>query len=599
MNRQIRMKKIGNMKPIGLLLFLLLAAGSLAAQDDTANVELTVSNSQVYEGERITLKIEVRSNRSRNVSRPDMPRIDGFRYLSSSPSTATSYSVVNGVSTMSYTFNWPLEATQEGVHQVPSISFAINGEMHTTQPVTLTVLDVDDKPDQDEIAERPDVFIEMEISDQRPVRGQQIIAELIIYFKDEMDLSSYQVAQGWVTEGFWQEDLNKHHSARAENVMLDGVRYRRAVLRRHALFPTRKGELELQPYRIQANVRYNTRGGNSYDFFRGSRSSTRNINLESEKVVINVQDLPDVPIGGISINAVGKLNVDRSLSDDQIKLGESVEIITEVSGSGNIALVSRPEYSFPFDFDVYRPQETVELDNGGDKVSGKKIFRDVIIARKVGRFEIPETRVARYNDERDRYETITLPALSLEVVRDPNAQIGFVSDGRFKVSPVTGVVKWSSGEQKAVYANWWFWIGLILPAIIFAGAYRVSFLREKLQNDGLFSRKQNALSKSEQTLKIARETMSQNDLKTPYTYIHQALADFITDSAGLPPSGHSDEDLAGFIQGNNAGENLAAEVQALLTKCSTIRFTPVSKEKNVIADIRFARNLIERLNKKL
>lgn len=592
------MKRTGdNLKLFGLFLIFLFAAESLTAQNDSVEVETIVSDSQIYEGERTTLKVEVTSRNSKNITRPDAPSINGFRFLSTFPASSTSYSNINGVASMSYSFSWEIEATQKGTYEVPPITLSINGEIHETKPVTITILGVNERPSRNEIAAQPDVFLEMEVSDKNPVRGQQIIAELVIYFKHEMDLSSYQVAQGWVTEGFWQEDLNEHHSARAESVMLDGVRYRRAVLRKHALFPTRQGNLKLQPYRIQANIR-NNRDRNSFDFFRGSRNSSRNLNIQSEEVIIKVKDLPDAP-SGLFINAVGKLNVDRSLSNQQIKLGESVEIITEIYGSGNIALVSRPDYDLSSHFDVYRPQETTELDKRSGRLGGKKIFRDVIIARKVGKYEVPETEIAIYNDESRQYETVMLPAMSLEVVRDPNAQVGYVSDGRFNITPVTGVVRWSNGDQDPVYRRWWLWVGLIFPVIVFSLAYKIRDYQDKLQYDKLFSRSQNAFSKSEQSLLAAREAMGPNNLKTPYTHIHQALADFITDKIGLPPSGHSDEELAEFIWEKSGREDLAAETQSLLIKCSTIRFTPVSKSENVIMDIRLAKELIERLNKNL
>lgn len=592
------MKKTGNCpykKGLRIGLIMLIAAGPLAAQDNGVNVEATVSDSQVYTGERVTLKLEVTSNGSKNVSRPDMPIVDGLRNISSFPSTSTSYSMVNGVSTMSYSYSWQLEAMEEGIHEIAPVSVVINGETYQTNPVSITVLNEQSRPGQEEVDSRPDVFLKMEVSDTNPVRGQQIIAELVIYFKNDMDLSSYQVSQGWVTEGFWQEDLNEHHSARAENVLLEGVRYRRAVLRKHALFPTRKGDLKLQPYKIQANVRY-ARSGNS-NYFGGFRNSTRNIDLESEELTIFVQDLPPAP-GGLFINAVGRLNVERSLSSNRINLGESVEILTEISGSGNIALVSRPDYTFPSAFDVYQPQESIDLDKRNGRISGKKTFRDVIIARKVGRYELPETRIAMYNDNSHRYETVTLPPLSMEVVRDPNAEIGYVSDGRFKVTPVTGVVRWSSsGGEKPLYRTWWFWAGLLLPLFILGGAYRVKVHRDKLNNDALFSRKQNAAIRAAASLQAAREAISRYDLKTPYTCIHQGLADFITDRCGLPPSGHSDSELTGFIRKYGVQESMAADIQKLLEKCSTIRYAPVSNADNVTNDIRKAEVFIAKLGK--
>ncbi|MEX0686723.1 MAG: BatD family protein [Balneolales bacterium] len=594
------MKKTGN-RPFnkfwGMLVLFLLACGAIQAQNQVS-VKASVSEDEIFYGEQTSLTIEITSSGSVNIDRPSVPTIDGMRYLSDYPSTSTRYSNVNGEASMSYSYTWQLISTREGVHQIPSIPVTLGGETYDTEPLSITVLNPDKRATALEIESRPDVFLELEVSDRNPVRGQQLIAELVIYFKSEMDLSSFQVGQGWVTEGFWQEDLNEYHSARAETKLLDGVRFRRAVLRRHSLFPTRAGKLKLQPYEIQASVRYNTRSGNNHDFFSSFRSSTRNMSLESNELTINVRDLPEAP-NGVFINAVGSLDIKRTLNNNEIKLGESVDIITEISGSGNIALVSRPHYEIPAAFDVYQPQETTELDKRSGKVSGKKIFRDVIIARKVGRYEIPATQVARYNDERRRYETVTLPALAVEVIRDPNAQIGYSGDGRFNVTPITGMVRWSSGERGPLYKSWWLWVGLILPLLVAAGAYRIKLHQNKMDQDVLFSRKQTAANKASYQLNAARKALNSHDAKAPYSYIHQALAGFITDRTGMTPSGHSDVQLAQFVRNKSGNDTIAKQALSHLAKCSTIRFAPIGKPDDVLNDIRLVEKHIESLSKYL
>src|SRR5690625_7101908 len=75
--------------------------------------------------------------------------------------------------------------------------------------------------------------------------GQQSVASIVLYFKQGMEVTSYQPTSGWRTDGFWKEELENIRQPQAESVILSGVRYRTATLLRYALFPTRSGELSL------------------------------------------------------------------------------------------------------------------------------------------------------------------------------------------------------------------------------------------------------------------------------------------------------------------------------------------------------------------
>ncbi|MDX1585893.1 MAG: BatD family protein, partial [Balneolaceae bacterium] len=466
------MKRTG--KPF-LLIFLLLAlfstyAGSSRAQSADINVVSTVSQTTVYTGERISLSVEVSGDFS-NVSRPTLPDFTGFRLLSNNPSTSRSYSFVNGKTSSSYSYTYFLIAQEEGNYTIPSITVSIDGNEFNTDPIDVQIIDRNSSANESGAENRPEIFLRMEVSDRNPVPGQQLITDVILYFKDGLEVNSYQPVPGWKAEGFWKEELENTERPRAESTIIDGVRYRKARLLQFALFPTKTGELSISPYEIIVSVRAaSSRDDPFSSFFGGFGSNQRQVELRTDPVQLNVEPLPDIDPSSYT-GAVGSFSINRKISTREAIVGESIEIETTIRGTGNVPLITKPEYELPDGLEIYDPQQASSLNRRNQQISGSKVFTDIVIARTPGTYTIPEATLAYFDPSRNTYVRESLPSLSFTVLSDPNAQATAEQQQSFSVKPVTGLASWTTATSPGLTGRWWFWAGIFFPLLVLGAGY--------------------------------------------------------------------------------------------------------------------------------
>ncbi|PAU94915.1 hypothetical protein CK503_05450 [Aliifodinibius salipaludis] len=595
------MRKIGKpLYTIGFFLVFVLLGSSFSWAQSDVSVEASLSQTTVYTGERVNLSIEISGNFN-NVSRPDLPQFEKFRLLSNNPSTSRSYRYVNGQSTVSYTYSYYLIAQKKGEFQLPAVSVSIDGETYSTDPIRVNVIDRNESATSDDSSERPDIFLQVEVSDKQPVTGQQIITDVILYFRNGLEVNSYQPVPGWKAEGFWKEELKNSERPRAESTILDGVRYRKARLLQFSLFPTKSGELEISPYKIVVAVRSARSGNDPFSsFFSGFGSNQREVELSSDPITIDVQSLSSTDNANY-LGAVGDFDISRSISTTNTLVGESIEIETRVRGSGNIPLISKPNYNLPKGIEIYEPQENTRLDRSNSTISGSKSFTDIIIARSPGNYTIPEKTVSYYNPSRDQFITTTLEALTFSVDENPEAIAASESSGQFPVSPITGLASWItiSSEPTDLLGIWWFWAGLIIPLIIAGAAYWRKSYVQKMQTDTAFARSVKASDKAQQRLENAIEVSKQGDIKQAYNLLQKAITGFISDRLNMPEAGLSNQDYIEALKEQDIEENLVKNVRMLLDKCASISYAPNTTHAYLKSHVGLAESTLEKLQKVL
>lgn len=567
------------------------------AQPDV-NVIATVSETTVYSGERISLSVEV-SGDFNNVSRPELPEFPGFRLLSNNPSTSRSYSFVNGKTSSSYSYSYYLIAQDKGSYTIPPITVAIDGKDFTTKPIEIKVVDRNRSATDPSSESRPEIFLRMEISDKKPVPGQQLIADVILYFKDGLEVNSYQPVPGWKAEGFWKEELENTERPRAQSTIVNGIRYRKARLLQFALFPTKTGDLTISPYEIIVSVRAaSSRNDPFSSFFGGFGSNQRQVELKTDPVKLEVEPLPAVETGTY-IGAVGSFTINRKISTDKAVAGESIEIETTIRGTGNVPLITKPEYNLPEGLEVYDPQESSSLNRRNQQISGTKVFTDIIIARTPGSYVIPEKTVAYFNPARNQYVQEALPALTFSVIRDPNATIAADQPLALPIKPVTGLASWTSTSSTLVLNRWWFWLGLLFPLIVLGIGYWQKTYRDKMTNNTAFARSKRASEIAAKRLEEAIEKSEKGHIREAYNLLQKALTGFIGDKLNLPEAGLSIQSYVSALQDKGVDMNLVKNVRMLLDKCATISYAPDTSHSYLKSHVGLAQSIIEKLKKEL
>lgn len=595
------MRRIGN-SVAGRFYFLslilwLIPFGNLTLAQQDFQLQATVSENKIFIGEQFNLRVEVSGSSMRDVSLPVVPNIDGIGLLSQTPSRSSSISIVNGRTTTSTTYSYALIARETGFFTIPPVTIEIDGEQYRTEPIEVEVIEKGQLSD-DGRRQLPDIYLEVEVDEQNPVPGQQIIASIELFFKEGIEVTSFQPNAGWRTDGFWKEELQNIRQPQAESVIRGGVRYRTATLIRYALFPTRSGELTLSEFPLNVGIRTQTARNDPFGSFFGSAGSQRRVTLESEPLTVDVRNVPPAP-NALSINAVGDLSVERTLMNDNVTVGETIELTTRVRGEGNIPLVRNPEYNFPDNLEQYTPEESSNIERRGLTISGEKVFTELLAPRAPGEYEIPSERVAIFDPNNGNYEFVNLPALRFTVQPGGNPQNAISSGDRYRIEPVTGLAVWDEAASESIFSRIWFWILLILPFAALIGAVRKKRLLMKLSTDKEFARAHRAEQVAQERLSHARSIVDEAEPKEIYNILHKALFGYLADKFHLPEAGLSDDELIREIRGSNISEAHQSQIKKILDKCATISFAPSGDRTDYRSDIIKTEKLISELNEEL
>ncbi|MTI86854.1 MAG: protein BatD [Balneolaceae bacterium] len=580
------MRKIGKLNQFLSLLVLSLCSFSLLYGQDT-EVTATLSQTNIYSGERVLLKISVAGSSLSSINQPSLPAIEGMRWLRGTTQRGTNINYQNGKRIITSSFGYVLIAQQPGDYTVPPIEVSANDQTYTTEPIKFTILDPDDISEKEK-SQSADIYVRLEPSKSTPVVGEQVIVDIILYFKDGIDVSSYRATPGWKAEGFWKEELQNPQRAHTSSRIINNIRYQRAHLLQYALFPTKSGELTLSPFEITTSVRQQSRNNSLFNL----NLNQEQIPLKTEPVTLKVRPLPELKDATL-MGAVGNFEISRSISSSNAFVGESIEITTRINGTGNIPLITKPEYKYPEGLERYNPQENSSISRLNREISGFKSYTDIIIARNEGTYIIPEEKVAYYNPNTDRYVTEVLPEITFTAKRNPDATSTVNNALRLDVEPITGLAQWVTPQEAPLHHKTWVWVLLMTPLLTTAVAFAYKNYHDRLNSDTAFARSQKAKTKAYEILAQGEET---SDIKTGYHLIEKALIQFITDKLNLPPAGLSSQHIISEVS-EIASAEITQELKRLFSKCETIAYAPNTTQAGLQNDIQKTKELLNTIGK--
>ncbi len=603
------MKKTGKLKLFYVLLTSFLALSLLAvpqqalAQNTDIQVEARLSETNIYNGESVLLEFVISGRSLNSIDRPRVLDVPGLRWISGSNRQGQSIQYVNGRPSVTYTYGYQFVATDVGTHTLPSFTLTVNNQAYKTEPIQFRVLD----PAQvsaNNAASNPEIFVRLEPNKTTAYLGEQIIVDVVLYFKNSIEVRSYQASPGWKAEGFWKEELANSQQTRANSTLVNGERYQRARLLQYALFPSKRGVLELSPFEVTVLIQQKNRRQDIFSF--GLGQERKNIQTLPVQMTIESPDEPSLTDHELLIGAVGTFTITRSLSHRDALVGESLEITTQIKGTGNLPLIQAPKYNYPEELEQYNPQENTVIERSQSKISGTKTFTDIVIARNEGSYQIPSATIYYFDAEKNSYTSVELPELNLSVERDQNAGIEPTELLRFDIKPITGLVNWnqystkSLGQHPLIYFIWMLPFLLLLTGWMYKGYY------DRMKNDGIFARKKQArktaLEQLEQLQKRAEEHLgSSASVKEYYHDLYGLLTRYIADKCGLPPAGWSTEELVDYLSESMKSSNrdLKKNIHSFLTKCDTIAYAPVTSSTDVLTDLALVRECINQLEKEL
>ncbi|KAB2845773.1 MAG: protein BatD, partial [Melioribacteraceae bacterium] len=365
-----------------------------------------------------------------------------------------------------------------------------------------------------------------------------------------------------------------------------GERYHSAVIKKVALFPTQSGELTVTPFELNVPViiRKKRDSGSVFDeFFNDSffgRSEAIDYVAKSNSIKINVQPLPANPPASFK-GAVGTFTFNASLDKRDVEQNESINLLVNINGTGNIKLLDVPQLEIPAGFESYDPKTSENINRTG-KISGTKKVEYLLVPRVAGEKTIPALEFTYFDISKRKYVTLSSQPFNINVrkgsntfdntasgftkedVRLLNRDIRFIKISAFNLQP----------RDEFSLISGWFWFAIVFPLFVLGVVLAVKKRQDKLSGNIRLMKYNKAEKAARSRLKAAKKALDSSDNSKFYNEISMALFGYLEDKLGLQKSEFTLDRAVDELKNRNVDSLLIDEIKLISEKCEFARFAP-------------------------
>jgi len=425
------------------------------------------------------------------------------------------------------------------------------------------------------------------VDERQPYQGEQLTATYKLYI-GRVNIAGYQVKSVPQFNGFWKELIKDPKRINVTNEVINGKRYKTAILKKVALFPQRGGELTLDPFRMQFKVRYRDPDQERKGFFQrgfGGGYKTKKLAIASKPVSIDVKALPPDPPSSFS-GLVGNLELNSSLNKKQTMTNNPVSLTVNVSGRANLSLLQPFDLNLPPVFESYSPQVKENLSTRNNIISGRKQFEYLLIPRSPGRYKIDPVALTYFNPQQEKYVTHKTPRYTIRVNQGARGADS-ATDAQHKTFDQQNVevinkeirdINTGTGNLKKdatpfVFSGM-FWTLSLAPFLLFGG---LLFYRRQQFNGGgapLDARAKKARKLAQEKLKEARIHRQSGNQEGFFEALSKALWGYAGDKMNIPMAEMTQAHIRSVFRQKGIEGSLINELLSLIDSCEQARYAP-------------------------
>lgn len=583
------------MKKILFLLFALLLANVSAWAD---GVQFTASApSAVVKGEQFRVSYTVTTQKVKEFRAPSF---EGFEVLMGpSPSRSSSYSDFNGevTRTSTITYTYILMGIKEGDYSIPAATIVADGESKSSNSLKIKVLPPDQTAGAAQQAGRGqgrasaasstgqisnnDLFITATVNKTNAYEQEAILLTYKVYFT--VNLRELEIKMPDLKGFLTQEVELQRGQPTLEHYQ--GRNYNTIVWSQYVLFPQQAGKLEIPSIDFDATVAVRTqRSMDPFDMFFNGGSSYVDVRktISTPKLTVNVSPLPSGKPASFS-GGVGEFDVKSSVTTTELKANEAVTLKLEISGVGNMKLISTPEVQWPQDFETYDPKVDNKFSLTRNGLSGSKSIEYLAIPRHAGTFTIPPVEFSYFDLKTKTYKTLTTEPYELTVakgeggaeqvvtsftnkedVRLIGQDIRYIKTGDVRLTP----------KGQFLFGTWGYFLWYIVPLVVLV-AVIVIWRKRAVENANVTKvRNKNANKMAVKRLKVAAKLLKEARQEAFYEEVLKALWGYISDKMNIPVASLSKDNVEQELAQHGVDKALSDEFLRLLNECEFARYAP-------------------------
>ncbi len=562
--------------------------------DDVSFSAVAKKNVQVGERFKVSFSLNAKGKQFTG------PSFGGFKVLMGpSVSTQQGYSSVNGrvQRTMSQSYEYVLEAVEEGVFEIDAASVKVGRKVYESNPITVKVSKAAKKPTSSGGQNYNDyAFMTATANKAKAFLGEQIIVEYKLYLR--VQVVDNEVVKLPKYKGFWTKSLLDEGNPPRTIEVVDGVQYNVYTIAKDAIFPQRVGTLEASPLEFKIVGRFKDkerrRSHDPFDdFFGGSMfGSYKNvpIDLRTKALKFEISELPLAGKSGNYSGLVGQFNIGSFIQPQELNVNDALTYKLSISGSGNIGLYQVPELNLPPDFEVYDPKVvdniSVDFDSG---VKGSKTFEWVIIPKSAGTYKIPSYELNFFDNRKNKYVSKKTKEYTITVNKGKSTNLDQVMIGstiQEDVKHLGSDIRYiHTGEANLktkgsnLFNSTTFYV--LVVGVVILGLVIV-LLAKKLQvrnqnHVQVKNRKANRVAV--QRMKTAKSLLDAGNETQFYEEISKAIWGYLSDKFNIPNSDLSFDAVRSFLSVRGIDEDLVNDFDKVMQDCEYARFAPGDKSE--------------------
>lgn len=545
------------------LLFLL----SLPIFAQEIKVSSYVSSSEVPLGQSITLTVEIAGEL--NVSVP-VVEIQDCRVQYYGPSTQVS--IVNGKRTELIRHIFSIVPTKVGMMKIPVIEVIHKNQSYYTQAINVSVVKESSKGGdslEDQIEDY--VFLEIELGKKRVYVNEQIPLTINLYFHQNVELQNIHYPE-LDTANLLSEKFSK-----PERVMkVRHGQYYHVFPFETSIQPISSGRYELDAISLQTDLVVQRQNKRLNSFFQSNYDLVP-LTITATSVELEVLDLPSEGKPEGFSGAVGRYNLEVSVTPEKVQLGEPLTIRSKIFGSGNFNTVTGSIIERVPQFKYY-DQQTVQVSLDPTTTTAEreeKVFEQVIIPLERVQ-EIPKVSFSFFDPVEEKYHTIEQQGLSIQMTAEENLT-SVVADYRQK--PKTNQV---FGQDILYIKNT---LGrlvlskqIISPRVRFSGVFFFVLFVAGLVMKWCLNRKKPLTKKRQQINAVTYKKLQNSEtiLKTGdkssfYSLVYQIMQNFLKEYYQITITGISDYEAKHLLEAGLSRE-IVAKIEEFYQKIDAKRF---------------------------
>jgi hypothetical protein len=575
---------------IYLIFLVALLTGNIAVSEAQVTFKATAPAS-VVEGEQFRLSY-VLNQEGRDLRLPDLSDFD----ILFGPSTSTSFSqrTINGKTTSerSVTYTYILVAKTTGTFTIGPASISVDGANYQSNSLKVEVLPPDEKSSQSSrgggsssgsaTVSDNDAFIRAIVSKNNPYEQEGFTVTFRLY--TTLNIVNFGRIQFPEFEGFMVEEIDVPVNQQLQMERYNGRNYYTADLRKTLLFPQKSGQITIPSGRLE--MVFSVPSGRSVTTFFGSQELMVDVNktLVTNPVAINVKPLPANRPASFA-NAVGTFTMKPNINTTQLRANEAISLRLEISGTGNMKLISNPVVEFPSNFEVYDPTVTNALNVTSNGLTGIRTIEYMAIPRYEGNYTIPPVEFSYFDINTNSYKTLTTEEYSLQIAKgDPGSitSSNFVNQQDVRVEQDIRFLKTGEPNYLSISnffvgsLNYWLWY--IIPFVLLVVLFIINRKQARENANVALMRNRKANKIAIKRLKLAEKYLKEQKKENFYDEVLRAIWGYFSDKLSIPVANLSKNNIENELSKNGISGELISRFMQILDTCEFARYAPAESD---------------------